>query len=91
MIFCLLFFDAIRLIPQENAHFCEVKHAKSKNEHIFFIGIKGTDPTYIWFSIQPPEILLKSLSLVATAYKKFLPCPFLKMDILNMFFQTFLL
>ena len=33
-----LFFDAIRLIPQENAHFCEVKHAKSKNECIFFYG-----------------------------------------------------
>ena len=46
LILCLLFFDAIRLIPQENAHFCEVKHAKSKNERIFFlIVIKGTDLT----------------------------------------------
>ena len=26
----------LRLIPKENAHFYEVKHAKSKNEHIFF-------------------------------------------------------
>ena len=40
---------------------------------------------------QPLEILLKSLSLVARFHKKVLPYPFLKMDILNMFFQTFLL